>query len=296
MFIDKMMPLIEQKSKFEVTTFSNLEIWTSTLTDKLKKFFRCSRSSSGILESKLHQLKRNFRKYRTSEIAKGTKKKLDHLNVFFNAKNKSGVTYSIAETDIDKANLLANWFAQPPHPSKSSNEGNEHYEYVKDKICSVVQMSKEAELSEYYFDEITEEVTEAIRHLSAYKSQSNDNIHNLMLKNSGQSMENSKFVVILKPDLDPTICKNYRLPQGSILLFLLYINDISYEVYVPIQCGMFADDVALWASINTPKMTEINNQLQLLQQSLDVITLWSSKWKIVEPTFAPISSKNNESR
>ncbi|ETO12526.1 hypothetical protein RFI_24849 [Reticulomyxa filosa] len=432
------------------------------------------------LRKNVHQLKRNFRKYRTTEnyerykeAARSFKrilrcekqihitKSIESLHegnirqMFcqFRSLNsnkiaiipsltilgKDGVTELIAEADIDKANLLANWFAQPPQPPKSSNEDDGHYEYVEDEICSVVQMSKEVELSEYYLidkwhqSEITEEeVIEAIRHVSAYKSQGPDNIHNLMLKNGGQSLINSlvllfgwsykigyfpkawkiaNIVAIPKPDRDPTICKNYRpisllscvgklmeriitmrltkylnenqmlhqsqagfqswhntselllrisesihtsfdkngvtyaamldisaaydsvwrdglrfkmrhefklhgrlywwidsflservgqvvlngisssiynfdtgVPQGSSLsplLFLLYINDISQEVHEPIQCGMFADDVALWTSIYTSKMKEMDNQLQLLQQSLDGILLWASKWKLL---------------
>ncbi|ETO06867.1 hypothetical protein RFI_30525, partial [Reticulomyxa filosa] len=431
------------------------------------------------LRKNVHQLKRKFRKYRTSENYERYKeaalsfkrilrcekqmhitKSIESLHenntkqMFcqFRSLNSNkiaiipslispetdGVKYAIAETDIEKANLLANWFAQPPQPPKPSNENKEHYEYVEDEICSVVQMSKETELSEWYLmdawyqSEITEEeVIEAIRHISAYKSQGPDNIHNLMLKNGGQSLINSlvllfgwsykigyfpkawkiaNIVAIPKPDRDPTICKNYRpisllscvgklmeriitmrlmkylnenqmlhqcqagfqswhntselllrlsesihasfdkngvtyaamldissaydsvwrdglrykmrnefnlcgrlywwidsflserkghvvingtsssiynfntgVPQGSSLsplLFLLYINDISYEVHEPIQCGMFADDVALWTSIYTSNMTEMNHQLQLLQQSLDRISLWASKWKL----------------
>ncbi|ETN99122.1 hypothetical protein RFI_38365, partial [Reticulomyxa filosa] len=46
------------------------------------------------------------------------------------------------------------------------------------------------------------------------------------------------------------------------ILFLLYINDLTI-IQQPIQCGMFADDVALWTSIFT------NDVNELLQQSLD---------------------------
>ncbi|ETO11569.1 hypothetical protein RFI_25807 [Reticulomyxa filosa] len=74
------------------------------------------------------------------------------------------------------------------------------------------------------------------------------------------------------------------LPQGSAIspvLFLLYINDITELVQDPMQCGMFADDVALWTSIYKPDIKEMEIQLKLLQQSLDEINSWGSKWKML---------------
>ncbi|ETO08756.1 hypothetical protein RFI_28632 [Reticulomyxa filosa] len=426
------------------------------------------------LRKKVHQLKRNFRKNRTSENYERYKETARSLKRLLRCEKQMYITKSIeslhegntrqmfcqfrslnsnkiaiipsliipgkdeekgsiAENDIDKANLLAHC---PPEPS---NEDKEHYEYVEDEICSVVQMSREIELNEFfllhewYQSEITEEeVIEAIRHISAYKSQGPDNIHNLMLKNGGQSLidslvilfgwsyrigyfpkewKKSNIVAIPKPDRDPSICKNYRpisllscvgklmeriitmrlmkylnenqmlqqnqagfqswhntselllrlsesihasfdkngvtyaamldisaaydsvwrdglrykmrnefnlrgrlywwidsflsdrsgkvvlngtnssiyefntgVPQGSSLsplLFLLYINDITQEIYEPIQCGMFADDVALWTSIYTSNVGEMTRQLQLLQNSLDGIASWASKWKLL---------------
>ena len=53
---------------------------------------------------------------------------------------------------------------------------------------------------------------------------------------------------------------NTGIPQGSSLspiLFLLYINDLPTVVHHPIQCGMFADDVALWTSIYTKDTNEM---------------------------------------
>ena len=77
------------------------------------------------------------------------------------------------------------------------------------------------------------------------------------------------------------------VPQGSSLsplLFLLYINDITTAVQDPIQCGMFADDVALWTSIYSSDEKEMEKQLELLQTSLDGVCLWASKWKMLLAT------------
>ena len=74
------------------------------------------------------------------------------------------------------------------------------------------------------------------------------------------------------------------VPQGSTLsplLFLLYINDLTNAVQAPIQCGMFADDVALWSSIYTSDQKEMEEQLNLMQISLDNVSLWASTWKLL---------------
>jgi hypothetical protein len=44
---------------------------------------------------------------------------------------------------------------------------------------------------------------------------------------------------------------------------------------------MFADDVALWTSIFTSDEKEMGRQLKLLQQSLDGVSLWASRWKML---------------
>ncbi|ETN97810.1 hypothetical protein RFI_39715 [Reticulomyxa filosa] len=44
---------------------------------------------------------------------------------------------------------------------------------------------------------------------------------------------------------------------------------------------MFADDVTLWTSIYTSDENEMKRQLSLMQKSLDCVSLWSSKWKML---------------
>jgi hypothetical protein len=65
------------------------------------------------------------------------------------------------------------------------------------------------------------------------------------------------------------------------MLFLLYINDITNEIYKPIQSGIFADDVAVWTSIYTCDEKEMETQIDLLQRSLDNVCLWASRWKLL---------------
>ncbi|ETO06818.1 reverse transcriptase, partial [Reticulomyxa filosa] len=219
------------------------------------------------MRKKVHQLKRNFRKNRTSEnyeiykeAARTLKRNLRcekqlhitksieslhegntrQLFCKFRSLNsnkiaiipslvspgKDGTTHQIAENDIDKANLLARWFAQPPQPPKPSNEDAEHYEYVKDEICSVVQMSRESELDtswlilEWHQADITEEeIIEAIGQVSSFKSQDPDNIHNLMLKKGGQSLIDSLVMLSLLS------CVGKLLERIVTMRLMRYLNE-----------------------------------------------------------------------
>ncbi|ETO15530.1 hypothetical protein RFI_21833 [Reticulomyxa filosa] len=79
-----------------------------------------------------------------------------------------------------------------------------------------------------------------------------------------------------------TIERKFKVgvPQKSLLLsplFLLYINYILYSVQDPIQCGIFACNVTLWTSIYTSDEKEMERQLELMQTSLDKVSLWSYK-------------------
>ncbi|ETO05642.1 hypothetical protein RFI_31754, partial [Reticulomyxa filosa] len=59
---------------------------------------------------------------------------------------------------------------------------------------------------------------------------------------------------------------------------IIYHN-IVHSVQDPIQCGMFADDVALWSSIYTSDEKEMERQLDLMQTSLDNVSLWHQNGK-----------------
>ena len=81
-----------------------------------------------------------------------------------------------AKTDHEKAELLVNWFAQPPQPPNYSQETAEHYQLVEDEIASFVDMKRDEEMKcNYGFSELTEphqssiteeEVIEALRKIS----------------------------------------------------------------------------------------------------------------------------------
>ncbi|ETO00440.1 hypothetical protein RFI_37004, partial [Reticulomyxa filosa] len=146
-------------------------------------------------------------------------------------------TSSVARSDIDKAYLLAKTFAEPPQPPKDVDE--KHYEMIEDDIRFKVAISKSLELNDNFIgvsdthqSNITkEEVIEAMRHLSPYKAQGPDNIHNQRLKNGGNAMieslvflfgwsfrmgyipiawKKANIVPIPKPDRDHSQCKNHR--------------------------------------------------------------------------------------
>ena len=65
---------------------------------------------------------------------------------------------------------------------------------------------------------------------------------------------------------------DFGLPQGSVIsptLFLIMINDIPIES----QQSIFADDIAIWHSSNSPKASS-----KILQKSLNSIHSWSLEW------------------
>ena len=72
------------------------------------------------------------------------------------------------------------------------------------------------------------------------------------------------------------------VPQGAVLsptLFIIYINDIPSQFTNTTHIGMFADDIALWTPPNIRK--SLPRLVSNLQQDLNTIFQWSSKWKLL---------------
>ncbi|ETO00876.1 hypothetical protein RFI_36564 [Reticulomyxa filosa] len=197
---------------------------------------------------------------------------------------------TIAKIDKEKAEMLVLYY---------SEETKGRYQLVEDKITAVIDTIIDEEMNcyplwdEYHQMDITEdEVIEALRYISSHKAQGPDNIHNQMIKNSGQALIDSLIVLFnwsltqcqvgfqswhntseffLKNRIGQVVLNGVSsserkfevgVPQGSSLyplLFLLYINNITKFVKDPIQCGMFAYDVALWTSIYTSDENEMKS-------------------------------------
>ena len=63
------------------------------------------------------------------------------------------------------------------------------------------------------------------------------------------------------------------VPQGSVLsvtLFLVAINNITNNIKAPVKCGLFADDLTIYASGNNFKITA-----EVLQNTLNELDTWS---------------------
>ncbi len=337
-----------------------------------------------------------------------------------------------AHNDSEKAEMLATHYAQPPVAADACDEKKE---FVEGFLAEHALPNKfeECEGNREENSAIRrEEVVEAIRHTASFKAHGPDEIHNLFLKNGGNTLIDSlvflfnwslrlgympscwkrwNIVPIPKPDRDHSVCKNHRpiallscagkllerivarrvawfvrehklisprqagfqqwhntyelllrltetiahsfkcnsvtyavfldissaydsvwrdglryklreqygmkgrlfwwidsfladrrgrvvlngsasqwrdfdvgVPQGSSLspiLFILYINDIVRRVHVPIQVGLFADDVALWTKLRTKRQNEMERQCDVLQRSLDDISAWSREWRMI---------------
>ena len=83
------------------------------------------------------------------------------------------------------------------------------------------------------------------------------------------------------------------MPQGNVLgslLFLCYINDITYGVSSLIQ--LYADDILIYRIINT------EDDCKMLQRDLNLLQCWAHKWNMsfnsMKCEFLRITNKQNK--
>ena len=73
------------------------------------------------------------------------------------------------------------------------------------------------------------------------------------------------------------------VPQGSILaatLFAIYISDLPSAVSPDHHTALYADDVNLMCRLSRTPGPDRDTQLQNIQNSLNAITSWGSKWRL----------------
>ena len=90
-------------------------------------------------------------------------------------------------------------------------------------------------------------------------------------------LSNRKQAVVIKGFKSEYLTVEAGVPQGSVLgpvLFPIYINDITLDISSVIK--LFADDTSMYKSLNHD-----DTRSQLLNQDLDKISTWASKWKVL---------------
>ena len=71
-------------------------------------------------------------------------------------------------------------------------------------------------------------------------------------------------------------CNNALCPVISPLLFLIFINDIDVDLHPDTIASLFADDTATWMVDGKIK----GSNRTLMQEEIDKILAWASKWKM----------------
>ena len=73
------------------------------------------------------------------------------------------------------------------------------------------------------------------------------------------------------------------LTQGAVIsptIFNLFVDDLCELLPAGISLGQYADDIAIWVRSKDP-----DEAAKLIQNALDIIDEWSSRWRIaLEPT------------
>jgi Reverse transcriptase (RNA-dependent DNA polymerase) len=80
--------------------------------------------------------------------------------------------------------------------------------------------------------------------------------------------------VVLENCLSSTADVISGVTQGSVILFLIFINDVVSTCLGNTTVKMFADDLKLYSIYDSA------NDVSDLQQSLDLLVSWSNMWQL----------------
>jgi hypothetical protein len=111
-------------------------------------------------------------------------------------------------------------------------------------------------------------------------------INGPMLKFLSNFLTNRSFRVKIQNTLSNSYYIENGLPHGSALsvsLFLVAINDIGNNLPPPVKYKLFADDCNIYCS-----GTNLITSSHLLQESLNILTIWSSKTGFI---FSPTKTQ-----
>ena len=87
-----------------------------------------------------------------------------------------------------------------------------------------------------------------------------------------------KLIISINDQLSDPITLIHGVSQGSplsLILFILYVSDISQPLDAQVNLFRFADDIAIW--VQAPGIPSINLRLQ---KYLNQILTWFDRWRI----------------
>ena len=109
-------------------------------------------------------------------------------------KNEKGELI-FAETTKDKADMLVKTFSQLPFVPHTSTHQNQIENFLLNSITPLRNQELQQEENGINSDITKDEILEAIKNLPLFKAQGIDEIHNQMIKNGGEVILDSLFLL-----------------------------------------------------------------------------------------------------